>query len=257
LVLLQVTPRPADGSVQSQAAGAAIRGLALIPLSRVVALGLPLRDGSDAAGLLVVALLVGFVALALAPAVGVIRRTLFAARLPLPHLRAALAGLVLGLAAYLLGAPVLWPAGAAGDRVLLGLVAAACAAGVEELVFRGIVQVTLQRALGRVGVLAGSALFASTYLGAGAAPLVLALALAGLVFAHTVARTGTLGGPIAGHVLLALGAGGIWPALLGRAHPSWLSQPGSTIGLAVAVVGMTAILLHRPVERVAARARRS
>jgi len=134
----------------SAAAGAAIRGLALIPLSRVVALGLPLRDGSDAAGLLVVALLVGFAALALAPAVGVNRRTLFAVNLPLSHLRAALAGLVLGLVVYLLGAPVLWSAGAAGDRVLLGLVAAACAAVVEELVFRGVVQITLQRAAGRV-----------------------------------------------------------------------------------------------------------
>jgi membrane protease YdiL (CAAX protease family) len=254
-VLVQVIVGSSDRAVQSRAVRAATRGLMLVPLSRVVAMGLPLGEGSYQAGLLVTSLLVGFAALTLAPAVGVIRRSLVGLRFPLAHLRAALAGLVLGLVAYLLGAPALWSAGAPSDRVLLGVSAAACAALVEELVFRGVVQVPMQRVAGRVGVIAAVALFTSTYLDASSASLVLVLALAGAVFAHTVARTDTLGGPIVGHLLLALGAGAIWPALLGRAHPSWLSGPGSTIGLAVATASMIAILLYRPVATEPARAR--
>src|SRR5205807_9380642 len=107
-VFLQVAARSGGRSAQSRAARAAILGLMLVPLSRVVALGLPLRSGSYPAGLLVIALLVGYAAWTLAPAVGVIRRTFVGLRSPLSHLRAAFAGLALGLVAYLLGAPVLW-----------------------------------------------------------------------------------------------------------------------------------------------------
>jgi membrane protease YdiL (CAAX protease family) len=255
LALLQVAAGLSRGSAQSRAARAAILALMLVPLNRVVAMGLPLGEGSYPAGLLVIALLVGFAALTLAPKVGVIRGTLLRVRSPISHLQAVLAGLVLGLVAYLLGAPVLWSTGAHGDQVLLGVLAAGCAALVEELVFRGVIQLPMQRVAGRVGVIAAVALFTSTYLDAGSASLVLVLALAGAVFANTVARTGTLGGPMLGHLLLAVGAGAIWPALLGRAHPNWLSGPGSTIGLAVATASMTAILLYRPVVTVSARAR--
>jgi membrane protease YdiL (CAAX protease family) len=253
-VFLQVGAGLGGAWAQSRAAKAAILGLVLVPLSRVVALGLPLREGSYPAGLLAIALLVGYAAWTLAPTVGVIRRSFVGLRSPLSHLRAAFAGLALGLVAYLLGAPVLWPAGAHGDRVLLGVVAVACAVLVEELVFRGVIQLTLQRVAGRVGVIAAIALYTSTYLASDSASLVLTQALAGAVFAYTVERTGTLGGPMAGHLLLALGAGGIWPVLLGRVHPHWLSGPGSTVGLAVATASMTAILLYRPLGTASARA---
>jgi hypothetical protein len=244
-VFVQLAMGLGGGSAQTRGARAAIRALTLVPLSRVVALGLPLREGSYAAGLLVTAVLVGFAAWALAPTVGVIRRTVLGFRPPIFHLRAALAGLVLGLAAYLLGAPVLWAPGARGDQVLLGVLAAACAAFTEELVFRGVVQIPMQRLAGRVGVIAVIGLSTSTYLDAGSASLVLVAAFAAAVFAHTVSRTGTLGGPIVGHLLLALGAGAIWPAVLGRAHPNWLSGPWATIALALATAGVTAILLAR------------
>ena len=108
-----------------------------------------------------------------------------------------------------------------------------------------VIQPTLRRTAKQAGVLAAAALFASTYLGVGSAALVLTVAVAGLVFAHTAARTGGLSGAVGGHVLLALGAGAIWPALLGRAHPSWLSDPVATIGLAVATAGMAAIIIRR------------
>src|SRR5438445_457187 len=64
-VFLQVAARSGGRSAQSRAARAAILGLMLVPLSRVVALGLPLRSGSYPAGLLVIALCVGFTALTL------------------------------------------------------------------------------------------------------------------------------------------------------------------------------------------------
>lgn len=245
--LLQVAPESPDGSERSRDARAATRGLALVPLFRLVALGLPLRDGSDPVGLLVTAILVGIATIALAPEVGVVRRALWGTRVPLWQVGAGVVGLGLGLVAYLLGAPALWPSGADGGRLVIGLVAAACGAAVEEAVFRGVIQVTLQQVAGRAGVLATSALFASTYLGAGSAVLVLVFVLAGLVFAYTMARTDALRAPIAGHVLLVLGAGGIWPTVLGRAHPSWLSASSATIGLGIASVGMIAVVLRLPV----------
>jgi membrane protease YdiL (CAAX protease family) len=247
-IFLQFAPSSSRGATRSRLSKAAICALALVPLIRVAALGLPLRDGSDPVGLLAVAVLVGVTAVALAPSVGVSRRTLLAASSPRSQLPVILAGLLLGFVAYLVGAPALWPVGAAAHRVLLGLLAAGCAAAAEEIVFRGVVQVTLQRAAGRAGVLAASAVFASIYLGANSVSLVLVFALAGLVFAHTVARTGTLAAAIAGHVLLVLGAGAIWPALLGRVHPSWISQPAATIELAVGMAGMTAILVCVPLQ---------
>jgi membrane protease YdiL (CAAX protease family) len=130
--------------------------------------------------------------------------------------------------------------------VLVALAAATAAAAVEEVVFRGLVQVTLQRVAGRAGLVAASALFAATYLDASRAALVLAFALAGLVFAYAVARTGTLAGAVGGHVLLAAGAGGLWPAVLGRSHLAWLHGAGTTIGLILALTLVAAIVLRRP-----------
>lgn len=229
----------------SEATRDAMRSLALVPLIRVVSVGLPLRDVSYPAGTLAVGLIIGSAAMVLAPVVGVAPRTFLTARAPRVQLQAVLGGLLLGFVAYLLGAPALWPTGASHERALLGLVAVVAAAAAEEIVFRGVVQWTLQRALGRAGVLAAAALFASTYLGAGSASLVLTVALAGLVFARTVVRTGGLSGAVGGHVVFAVGAGAIWPALLGRSHPAWLSGPVPIIALAVATAGMTAIIMRR------------
>jgi membrane protease YdiL (CAAX protease family) len=244
-LLLQIAPGSTGGSVQSDATRSAMRGLALVPLMRVLAIGLPLLDGSQAAGTLVVAVLVGFAALRLAPAGSLTRQAMLAVRAPRTQLRVILAGLALSLVAYLSGAPALWPASASWDQVLLGVFAAAVAAVVEEIVFRGTIQATLQRVAGSAGILAASALFASTYLDAGSATLVLTVTLAGLIFAYGTARSGSLSGALGGHVLLALGAGAIWPAVLGREHPSWLSHPVATVGLVAASAGMT-LLLIRP-----------
>jgi membrane protease YdiL (CAAX protease family) len=247
LFLVSVTAGTVVGerSMRPAAALLAMRALALVALVRVVGLGLPLHDGSEALGTLAVAVLIGFAAIRTGPLVGVSLRTLTQMRSPLVQAAAAGAGLALGLVAYLLGAPRLWPQGAGAGRVLLGLIAAVAAAGVEEIVFRGVVQVSLQRAAGRAGLIGASLLFTATYLDLSTVALVMVLALAGLVFALSVAHSGTLTGAIAGHVLLAVGAGALWPVLLGRHHPAWLHEPGATIGLGVAVLGMAAAMLRR------------
>lgn len=252
LALVNAEPRPtaAASAARDRDVVAAMRALALVPLIRVASLGLPLRDGSHALGTLVVAALIGGAAIAVAPVVGVPRRILLAAPRPGAQLLTATAGLILGLLAYLLGAPQLWSAGAPMGRVLVALLAAVTAAAVEEVVFRGLVQVSLQRVAGRAGLLAAIALFATLYLDAGSAALVMVFAVAGVVFAYAVARTGALAGSVVGHVLLALGAGALWPAVLGRRHPGWIHAPGTTIVLAGTLVVVTAIALRRPVVAV-------
>jgi membrane protease YdiL (CAAX protease family) len=155
-------------------------------------------------------------------------------------------GAVLGLVAYLVRPSPLLPAAAGGGRVAVVVIAVTAAAVVEELVFRGLVQITLQRVAGRLGVVGASGLFACTYVTAGSASLVLAFALAGVVFAHGVARTGVLGAAIVGHCALAIGAFVVWPAVLGRTHPAWLEAWLTTTGLALLVAAATLTAIRRP-----------
>lgn len=231
-------------AVPNQAAVLACSGLALVPLMRIIGLGLPLHGVSAAFGTLAVAGLVGWAVLWLAPELGLSREVLVGGRAPFVQLGTAAAGLGLGLLAYLLGAPRLWAGGASGGRILLVLAAAAAAAIVEELVFRGAVQITLRRATGRVGAPLAAALFASMYLDLRTAALILLIALAGLVFAASVERGASLTGAIAGHLLLALGAGGLWQALFGTRHRPLLHGAPTTVVLALAVAAAAAWLLR-------------
>jgi membrane protease YdiL (CAAX protease family) len=236
LVLVNIAPRDPEAlSDRAAAAQSALRALALVPLIRVFALGLPARGWSQAGALLLIAVLIGAAALRMAPLVGVRRRSLLCARLSLSHVLAIVAGLLLGGLAYLAGSPALWPQGAASRDVALALAAVTAAAIAEELVFRGVVQVTFMRALGALGVIVASALFAATYLDAGSTALVLVYALAGFLFARSVARSGTLGGAIIGHVLLALGAGAAWPMIFGREPPVDLPEPLASVLLTIAI----------------------
>ena len=136
----------------------------------------------------------------------------------------------------------------------MALVAAVVAAAVEEGVFRGLVQITMQRAAGRVGFVGSVVLFSATYLGTGSAALVLTFALAGLIFADNVARTGSLVGAGLGHVVLVLAAGALWPAVLGRRHHASLSDLGTTIVLSLAIAVVAALSLRRqlPADNVSA-----
>src|ERR1700755_3087992 len=88
-LMLQAGPWPSrrETVLLSDRARKAILGLTLVPLIRVVALGLPLRDGSVETGTLATAVLLGSAALALAPAVGLPRRRILEIRCRSPHLR--------------------------------------------------------------------------------------------------------------------------------------------------------------------------
>jgi membrane protease YdiL (CAAX protease family) len=228
--------RPSGRALQ---AVAAMRALALVPLARIVVAGVPLGHFSEALGELIVAAPIGFAAVRMAPLAGVDLRALAPARHDRSQAPAVLAGLGLGLIAYLLGAPPLVPAGADVSRVVVAVVAVIATAVAEELVFRGLVQATLQRVVGGAGVVPAALLFASTYLDAGAAALVLALALAGLVFGYSVARTGSLAGASAGHCVLSIGAVIVWPAVFGRSPSPWLDNWLAVTGLALGVVAVT------------------
>ena len=222
-------------SPRGVAARAALIALALVPLIRVFTLGLPAQDLSRAANLLLVAVLIGAAAARMAPAVGIDLGALLRPRLSAAHTLAIGGGLLLGGVAYLAGAPALWPRDAATGDIALAIAAVTCAAVAEELVFRGIVQVTLQRAIGATGAIIASALFAMTYLDVGTTELVLVYALAGFVFARSVARSASLAGAVIGHVLLAVGAGAAWPVAFGRVPPFDLPDPLTSVLLTIAI----------------------
>ena len=238
LILANAVPDPVSPEAPApiDPADAAMRALAVVALCRVIAIGLPLRDGSAALDTLVVALLVAVATLGTARVVAMPIRAMLASRAPRRQRGTILAGFVLGLAAYLVGAPRLWAPGASTGRVLLALVAALVAACTEELLFRGLLLETLRRVAGRAGLLASSAMFAATYLDAGSAALVLVIALAGVVFALSVVRSGSLTGALGGHAVLALGAGGLWPALFGASHTGLAHSPVLTVLLALTLV---------------------
>ncbi len=225
-----------------------LQALALVALTRVVAFGLPLHDASAAAATLAVAVLIGLAAAWAAPSLGVPIRALMAFRPSAIQACAAAAGLFLGLAAYVVGAPTLWYRSAGVSLITVALIAAGAASLTEELLFRGVVQTTLQRSVGRAGLLAATALYAATYLNVGAAALVIVVALAGLVFAVFVARTGNLTGAVAGHALFVLGAGAFWPVLLGRRHHAWLHGTGVIVVAGVALAATVVIALRTTVD---------
>jgi membrane protease YdiL (CAAX protease family) len=226
---------------------AAMRALAVVALINVVGIGLPLRAIPEIVREGLLALAIGVAAADAAPAVGVRLRRLLTMPAAGIGWTTVLGGLVLGLGAYLLGAPALASSDDPVGRILLAVAVAASAALVEEIVFRGLVQSTLQRLAGRVGALAAAGLFAFSYISFGSASLVLLMALAGLLFSHSVARSGVLGAALAGHVLLATGAAVVWPVLLGREPPGSPPEDATQLALAGAVLAGAAILGRRPV----------
>jgi Type II CAAX prenyl endopeptidase Rce1-like len=226
------------------AVDAAVRAVALFALVRVIAAGVPFARASDRAAALVVALVVGFAALRMAPLVGVNITRLFSA---MPHARPNLdltvvvGGAALGFIAYACGGPTL-----VAGRHSLGQVASAYAVVTvtvlaEELVVHGILQSALQRLAARAGFFAAAALFVSGYLGGGSPGFVLTIALAGVLFGYGFALTSNLAGVAVGHWVLAAGAFVAWPLLLGPSDLTWLDGPVVTTLLAIAVVATAAL----------------
>jgi membrane protease YdiL (CAAX protease family) len=249
--------RGPGSSAEARPAVQAMRALALVPLARLLAAGLPLAHFSQALGELMVALPVGYAAIRFARVVGVSLPGLFGAapaqpsraRVLRPEVSVPLAGAVLGLFAYLAGAPALASSESSPGRILLAAAAVTVTVVVEELVFRGLLQTSLQRAAGRLGFIAATALFGCAYLASGSAAVVLTVGLAGVVFAHRFAQTGNLRSAILGHYELAIGAFVAWPVLFGRSD-SWLEGPVATVLLGLAVVGAVAAAVRRPLPQV-------
>jgi membrane protease YdiL (CAAX protease family) len=257
LVLVLVNARVRRGP-HGTAATTALHALGIVALARLVAIAAPLPDASGTVQLLVVALSTGFAVWRLAPPVDPPIRDLVAWRPRTGGVPVLGAGLGLGVVLYGIGAPTLVGPDAAVGEVALALIAVAIAATVEEIIFRGILQSTLERLLGRAGVLVAAALFASLYLSAGSLALFLTMALAGLVFAASVVCAGALVAAVAGHVLLAGGAAVVWPALFG-APDTTLPAAATVLVLAVAVgVEAALVFIVRPsaVAVQAARPRR-
>ncbi|MDP8909471.1 MAG: CPBP family intramembrane metalloprotease [Chloroflexota bacterium] len=256
LALVNAGPRRETqaSSPRTLAAIGALRALALVPLVRVMALGLPMSDWTEPPAVLAVTLPLGLVAFWLAPVVRLRLRRMFSLSVGLADLYAISAGLTLGLLAFVAGAPRLWPDGADDERIALGLAAAAVAAFVEELVFRGLIQSTLQAAVGRVGIVAAMVLFAATHLDAGSTVLVLTIALAGVAFSHAFANTGRLPGVILGHVVFVVGAGAVWPSLVETSDLPPFHDLRATVALAIAIaIAVVLACWQRPVNCVALR----
>jgi membrane protease YdiL (CAAX protease family) len=217
----------------------AMRVLAIVPFSRVISVALPLSELSLPVAQLVTAALVGLSVIGLASHAGLSRGVVLKSQ---GGGRLVATGAVLGFVGYLFGAPVLVESTEEPLGILIALVAASTAAAVEEVVFRGLVQRSLQRVAGQAGILAAVALFVCTYLGFGSLPILLLVAFAGLRFARTVAQADAVGDVIVGHIVLTTGATVIWPLLLGTDRPSRhlhpdisFLEPVPTVALALAV----------------------
>jgi membrane protease YdiL (CAAX protease family) len=246
LLLLNIAAIALRRSSSSDARNAAhaLQALALVGLARVVGFGLPLRVGSLAVGTIVISILIGLAAAQAAPGFGLPLSAFVRNRMPRVQMCAAGSGLVLGFLAYVSGAPRLWTPGAGAGRIAVTLVAVGAVSVAGELLFRGVVQGTLQRSAGRLGLLGAVALFTATYLSLAPTVLVMSIALAGLVFSYAVARTGSLMGAAAGHALFLWTGGGVWPVLLGHTNWALSHGVGATIAISLALAAMTVIVLR-------------
>jgi uncharacterized protein len=139
---------------------------------------------------------------------------------PVVQLLVAGAGVPLGLIGWiaLRPAPVLVELGPI--QLALGvIVAVVFIAGIEELIFRGILQGVALRALdSSTGAVAVSAIaYASLFISSGSPAFILVMLLTAIFFGWVVEVTGSLWGVIASHALIAIGMLVVWPILLGGA----------------------------------------
>jgi membrane protease YdiL (CAAX protease family) len=190
--------------------------LALLPLLRLLSLTVPV-DGAS---------VITWIAMVGVPLLGAALLTMRALELDAAavgltvgswagQLQIALAGVPLGLSAYVILRPDAAAAeGAAGW--VAGLPVIVVFAGLTlELVFRGLLQRGLVEVMGRSGILVASALFAASFLGTRSAEYILFMGLVGGVLGWSYHRTGSIVGISVAHGLLNVGLLLLWPALLG------------------------------------------
>ncbi|HEX7172794.1 MAG TPA: CPBP family intramembrane glutamic endopeptidase [Candidatus Limnocylindria bacterium] len=195
-------------------------GLALLPIVRLVSLTVPILGIPYLAWHVMVAIPIA-VAAGLA-----IRSEQIEPRLmglgarfdAVFQLAVAAVGIPLGLLAWLALRPRPVISGVDPVQVVLaGIVGVLFIAVVEEVVFRGVLQGVALRALGSsVGAVSVSAFaYASMSIPSGSPGFVLVMLGAAALFGWIVEVTGSLGGVIGAHALLAVGMLVVWPAILG------------------------------------------
>jgi membrane protease YdiL (CAAX protease family) len=192
----------------------ALGALALAAAVPVAAAALPLSHVSEATGTITIGLPVAAAAVYFASRQKIRLRPLFTPAGAALNVATVAAAVAFGFCAYLLKAPVMdthRPKTAA-----LGVAALIVAAVAEELLFRGVVQTSLTRALGTQG-LAFAILLSAGLLTSVSWWMIAALA-AITSFALVVAATGALGPAITGHLAFTLGAVLVWPSVLDHRH---------------------------------------
>ncbi len=178
----------------------ALLALALLPLLRILSVVMPIEGLGPLLwyGWVGVPLLLGawlaVRALDLTPAQIGLRRTA-----AFPQIVIALSGPPLGLAAYALFHPVALVSRTGLEALLAAAILIVFAGFAEELIFRGILQATLEEALSFWGVIAGAALYAVAHLPTLIPGYILYMGGVGLLFGWAVRRTGSTWGVIAAH----------------------------------------------------------
>lgn len=189
--------------------------LAFVPLVRLLGLTMPLEDLPPWSWYVLAGapLLAGTVVMA--SRLGMSARDLALTRRTRPRADATVIaiGLLLGFVAVPLGAgPNLVDGGLlAGLATALSLLL--FVAVPEELVFRGLLHRLAADAHGRAGIGMVAVLYAATFVASFSAAAVLIMGVAGVAFAWSLERGGSLVGTIAAHAILVIGAALVWPAV--------------------------------------------
>ncbi len=187
--------------------------LALVPLLRLLSLVMPIRDMPQLTWYpligvpLLVAVGLTVRLLHLSPEmIGVIPRLSFA------QVAIALSGVPLGLAGFLLFRPVPlidhfdW-----GAVLIAALILLIFTGFAEELIFRGLLQGALQRALGPLGLVWSTVLFSGTYIGSHSLSYLLFITGVGSYFGWCVRRSGSIWGVVLAHAAITIGMLLIFP----------------------------------------------
>jgi membrane protease YdiL (CAAX protease family) len=192
--------------------GRVYAALALVPLLRLSSLAL---TSSDPVAFLVVSGLPVLLAVTLAAGAldvpGALRLWEIGGRVQW-HVAGACVALAVFFAP-LLGVAPLSPGASGGEVLVAALVAFLFVGVLEELLFRGVVQGSLDPLLGPLSVPAADVLFTATYLGSGSWSYVLLMAAFGLACGWWVRLSRSVAGVAVGHGLFAVVFLVLWPQL--------------------------------------------
>jgi uncharacterized protein len=192
--------------------GRVYAALALIPLLRLSSLALA---ASDPVVLLVVSGVPVLLAVTLAAGALDVPGALHLWEIGRPvqwHVACACMALAVFFAP-LLGVPSVSPGASGGEVLLAALVTFLFVGVLEELIFRGVIQGTLDPLLGPLSVPAADALFTATYVGSGSWPYIVLMAAFGFACGWWVRLSRSVAGVAVGHGLFSVVFLVLWPQL--------------------------------------------